>query len=302
MAPIDWSVAVFARNEERSITRCLEALEVACECQEILCTVLVNGSTDRTKELALKCVQNCKIRIEVLEIKYGDKSNAWNAFIYDCKPEADLYFFVDSYIAVQPKSLRRLAAVLEAGNGLNAATGVPTRGRSASMIAGDMLRSGGMHGSLHALPCHFVQRIVKNRYRLPKGLYRGDGLIGSMAMHDLDPLGHPWRPDLVAVVSEATWDQRVLSVLRPSDLARHWRRNVQQARGRLEIAAIKSIIYRNGYGALPDSADDMIKKWLSQIPEIERRKYHRDPFTRLALRRIQRGERPDAGAIVKCCG
>jgi hypothetical protein len=237
------------------------------------------------------------MRVNVVEIAFGDKANAWNQFTYSWRPDAYIYFFVDAYIAAHPKALASMAAVLQKKQNLNAATGVPTQGRSANMIADLMSKTGGLHGSLHALPCHFVQRIVKNQYRLPKGLYRGDGLIGSMAMHDLDPLGYPWRPDLVAVVGEATWDQRGLSVLRPSDLVRHWRRMIQQARGRLENAAIKSIIYRGGYGALPEFADDMIKEWLSQIPAVERRKYRRDPFTRLALDRIERGRRPDAGAL-----
>lgn len=298
MAPIDWSVAVFARNEEQSISKCLKELDKACVPARSICTVIVNGSTDRTRDLSVYYSHNSRMVVKVFEIRYGDKSNAWNEFVYRVRPEAQVYLFVDAYVWVNSESLSRLAAAFELSRPLNAATGVPTRGRSAVKIADAMLRFGGLHGSLHALPRHFVSRIVDKGYRLPIGLYRGDGLIGSMAMHDLDAVGQPWRPDLVAVVPEATWEQRPLSNFRPPDLRRQYNRMVQQARGRLENAAIKSIIYRSGYSALPEFADDMIKQWLAQIPDAERRRYFRDPLARLALSRMRREPRPRPGELV----
>jgi hypothetical protein len=255
-------------------------------------TVVVNGSTDATARLVAEFASRSRVPLAVFTIQYGDKSNAWNHFIHALGPEANTYFFVDGYAVVSASAFLLLATALQDNPLANAAAAVPTSGRSAKVLARRLVASHGLHGSLHALSRSFVSRLRARGFRLPIGLYRGDGLIGSMAMHDLDPRGQPWRAERVAVVPEATWTQRSLSIASPRDIARHFARKVRQARGRLENAAIKTIIYRSGYDGLPAFADDMIRDWLAELAAAHRRKSFRDPFTRIALARLSRAVHP----------
>jgi hypothetical protein len=296
---VKWSVTVFAKDEIGSIELCLSAIDAACGDTDSHVTVVINGSRDDTYKSVLRYRQLCSSRpLSIFMIPFGDKANAWNKFIYDLRPRAHTYFFVDAYAVVEEHAFQLLASALSNNILANAATGVPSAGRCAAAVAARMHAMGGLHGALHALPLQFVDRICENRFRLPIGLYRGDGLIGSMAMHDLDPLVHPWWPRRVIVVDAATWTQRILSPFRPRDVRRQCSRMVRQARGRLENQAIKKIIYRCGYGGLPAFADDMIAEWLSGISSAERRMLKTQPLTWAAMMRIPGRTRPTATELM----
>jgi hypothetical protein len=103
----------------------------------------------------------------------------------------------------------------------------------------------------------FVEKLVAARLRLPFAFYWVDGLLGSMAAHDLDALGKSWENRRVIVVSNALFEITPLSIFRLTDVQRQYRREVRQALGRVQNEAIKSIVYTKGYGALPDNAN----KW-----------------------------------------
>jgi len=199
---------------------------------------------------------------------------------------------VDGYATLAPGSIAALVAALARTPRANAATGLPSAGRSATRQREGLLRNGGLHGSLHALPGHFVARIRAAGLRLPVGLYRGDGLIGSFAMHDLDP-ANAWDTSRVVPVADATWG---LPRFNLAQVPKHVRRRVNQARGRLESAAIKEIIYghtpRNGYAALPTHADAMLLQYLDTHP-LARPHWH-DLAGRLAVRQLSRPREPSA--------
>ena len=155
-----------------------------------------------------------------------------------------------------------------------------------------MLANPALHGSLHALRGDFVERIAARGLELPAGLYRGDGLLGSMVMHDLDAAANPWNPTRIAVAAGASWQVRPLSPLRPADLRRYWNRRIQQARGRLEDAALREAIYRDGFANLPRYADAMLLEWLASNPPPA------DRFSRLALQRLRQPRTPGCAELV----
>ncbi|MCB1972160.1 MAG: glycosyltransferase family 2 protein [Geminicoccaceae bacterium] len=288
-----WSVSVFAKNEEDSVSSCLAAVDAALAGSPSVVTVIVNGSTDRTFERVCRYRDGRRPDMRAFRSSLASKANAWNSFVHDLKPEADLYFFVDAYARVEPDAFRRLAAALERHPQAHAATSVPTTGRSASLVAGNSIEHGGLHGTLHVLRREFVDGIVHRGIRQPFGLYRGDGLIGAMAMHDFDARRNRWDKQRVAVVTEPTWHHRPLSPFRRKDLERHFNRLVMQARGRLENAAIRDIIYKDGFEALPQHADAMIGDWLSRQSAATLLRLWLEPFTALAMRKLRPGHVPD---------
>ncbi len=295
--PPDASVTVFAQNEAARIGACLASLATACEGANVTLTVIVNGSSDGTADAALRAAQVARMPARIYSIAFGDKSNAINQAIHHLLRPAQMHVFVDGYAAVTPSTLRALSDALAHNPRAMAASGVAGNGRTMAQATEETLQKGGrLHGQLHAFRPDFLARMVAGGLRLPTGLYRGDGLLGSMACHNLDALGEPWDDHRIAGAAGAVFMIPPLSPWRPSDILRQLRRMVRQARGRLENAAIKSIIYKSGYAGLPAHADDMIAAWLAGggVPQSS---LADRPFMALALRQHARALRPERAAL-----
>jgi len=298
MAPerYEWQIAVFCHNERGRIAACLRSISAAIGSRRALITLIVNGSTDGSEAAALAVREDLGAPAQIFRIDHADKSNAINRFLYDrtFRAEAGLYFFVDGSVTIGTQALAATAARLAACPFALAATGVASNGRTATPRQQAAIEAGGvLRGQFYALRPEFIARMVDGGLRLPIGLYRGDGLLNSMAAHDLDALGQPWTASRLIGVAEATFEIDALSMFRPRDLRRQFNRKIRQMRGRLENAAVKQVIYAGGYAALPMFADDLIREFLAANPVPPVSLADR-PFMALALRHHRAASRPDA--------
>ncbi len=295
--PWDWNVAVFCRDERWSIARCIESIAAASRDRRTLITLIVNGSSDDSASLALEAAKRRAIPIAVYTIAHGDKANAINRFFYALREPARYYFFIDAYVKIGDAALAILESCLVARPDAVAATGVAANGRTMVRDTELTLTEGSrLHGQLHALRPDFIDRLVARRLRLPIGLYYGDGLVGSMALHDLDPLHNGWEQWRIAGSPMATYEIPMLSLFRVRDLRRQFQRKVRQMRGRLQNLAIRDIVYEHGYEGLPEYADDMVTTYLAKhgrpvVPVADRL------FQALALRQISAGYHPDPALL-----
>jgi hypothetical protein len=293
----DWNVAVFCRNERWSIVRCIESIADASRDRRALITLIVNGSSDDSAALALDAAERRAIPIAVWTIAHGDKANAINRFFHELREPARYYFFIDAYAKIGAGSMAVMESLLAVNPDAMAATGVASNGRTMVQDTERTLTEGSrLHGQLHALRADFLDRLVMRKLRLPIGLYYGDGLVGSMALHNLDPLHNGWEQHRIAHSPEATYEIPMLSLLRPRDLKRQFQRKVRQMRGRLENLAIRSVVYEHGYEGLPEYADDMVTTYLARhgrpVVALPDR-----PFQALALRQIRAARRPDPALL-----
>lgn len=279
-------VAVFARNEAERIGPCLRALAGCDAAARLHVTVLLNGTTDASVRIAERVMGETALAGAIYEVDYGDKSHAVNLFLHRLRLTAAHYVMVDGYAEVARTALDRLIDALARRPAALAAAAVPGSGRSAERLRRQMLEQVGLHGSLFALRGAFVERLVAAGLRLPRNLYRGDGLLGSLVMHDLDALGGGWRPERIAVEPAATWTVRPATPWRIRDLRRVARRLQQQGRGRLQTAALREMIYAGGFSSLPEDADRMVLDWIAADPRGRTPALSRDPFARLALARM----------------
>ena len=104
--------------------------------------------------------------------------------------------------------------------------------------------------------------------------------------HNLDALGQEWDNSRIVGVGGATYEIARLSAFRPRDLRRQFRRKVRQMRGKLQNQAMKEIIYRHGFAALPVNADELVRSYISEhgppaVSLMDR------PFLALALGQIR---------------
>ncbi len=259
---LDWNVAVFCMNEEARLEGCLTSVTAALSGRQSLISVILNGSRDRSRDIACGFVR-AGHPVEVFEINAADKSNAINQFFHRLRSPARCYGGVDGYAHVGLQSFQAMQDRLSQNTHAVAVTGVCTNGRTMRLATEATLTVGGrLHGQLHAFRRSFLDRMVARGIKLPLGTYWGDGLLGSMAAHDLDPLSQPWDNARISGVAEATYEIPQASLLSPDDIRRHFRRRVRQMRGRIQNAAIKDVISKAGYEGLPDDADDMVASYV----------------------------------------
>ena len=294
----EWHISVVCQNEAARIAGCLASIREAVGSRRALVTLNLNGTTDKSGEIARRMALDCGLPLRIYRTPAADKANALNRFIYSLRVPARMYVFIDGYVRIGPAALEGLEDCLATHPFAMAATGVGINGRTMHLATKKTLEQGGvLHGQLHALRPEFLDRMVERKIRLPIGTYWGDGLMGSMAAHDLDAPEQPWDNGRIVGVREATYEIAVLSLFRPRDLQRHFRRKVRQMRGRLQQQALKAIIYRDGFAGLPADADDLVRDYLSA---------HRVPatsipdrlFMALALRQIRSARKPDPADYV----
>ena len=291
----EWQIAVFCQNERRSIAACLRSISAAVGSRRALITVIVNGSSDGSEKVAHEAIASIATPVQIFRIVYGDKAHAINSFFYDrsIRVDAELYFCVDAYVRLYPDALEEMAKSLAQHQVAVAATGIATTGRSEPKAHRATLKTGGaLHGQFYALRSTFVNRIASCGIRLPIGVYWGDGLLGSMAAHDLDPLHRPWVNERVITVGTARFETNPLSPFRLRDIRRQFRRKIRQMRGKVQNAAIKTVIYRGGYSALPVFADDLIRDFLASNPAPAVSWPNRF-FMEIALRQYRPAQRPN---------
>lgn len=294
----EWNVAVFCRNEQASISECIQSIVRASRTRRAIITLIVNGSTDNSAAVALEAARESGATIAIYTIAHGDKANAMNCFFYELREPAAFYFFVDAYAKISARALEAMETCLTTRPDLVATTGVASNGRTMRSRTEPTLTQGGqLHGQLHALRKDFIDRLVARNLRIPIGLYYGDGLVGAMAMHDLDSRHILWEPKRIGGSPDATYEIPVLSPLRLQDLKRQFHRKTRQMRGRLENLAIRGIVYDHGFEGLPEYADDMIKTHLAQHAPPHVSLFDRT-FQALALRQIRASRLPDPARLV----
>ena len=293
----DISVAVFCHNEAARIGACLTSIAAAGRGFRLGVTIIANGTTDRSIEHAKAAIEAANLNARIYAIPHGDKSNAINHSFYELRQKAKLHVFVDAYAIIAANAFSGFAAVLSSHQEAVAATGIAGNGRTMAAATEETLREGGLlHGQLHAFRPAFLDRMTAAGLFLPIGLYRGDGLLGSMACHDLEALTNPWENSRIKGTVEAVYQIPRLSPLRPADVVRQYRRKLRQMRGLMENAAMRSIIYTQGFTGLPYYADEMIGDWLAQGGVVETGRADRF-FMRLAVKKIAEARRPDPATL-----
>jgi len=293
----DISVTVFCHNEAARIGACLASIAAAGRTMRLGTTIIANGTTDASIQRATVALQAANLPGRIYFIPHADKSNAINQSFYALRQPARLHVYIDAYAVMAPDSFNGFTTVLARHQEAVAATGVAGNGRTMKAATEETLLYGGrLHGQLHAFRPSFLDRLTEAGLRLPVGLYRGDGLLGSMACHDLDALRNPWENHRVKGTAEAVYLIPELSPFHPRDIVRQFRRKIRQMRGRMENAAMTALIYSQGFAALPASADDLLADWLATGGTVPVSRADR-LFMHLALRDIGRSHAPAPGML-----
>lgn len=186
-------LGILAYNEEASIGRTLDGLSSQDlwnnpqhECGLL---IIVNGTTDRTVEIAETHLKEFPVPGEVKDIPEPGKENAWNKLIHEyCPDDTEILILADADIVLdQPHALRTLVEALEnhpeavasVDEPIKSDTGLQPGGAKArlSQSASALATAGPpkLCGQLYAARMSALQKIF-----LPEPMLVEDGFIKAM--------------------------------------------------------------------------------------------------------------------------
>lgn len=273
-------VGILAHNEERRIGACLASLPLGDP--EFEFHVIVNGSRDRTAEIARK---EGGARVLVHDWPEGGKARSWNRFVFDSGiGPAQAWIFVDGDAEVTDGSLPALVRRLTDTPLANAAAGMPRNGRLMEAYRSEMIQSHGMFGDLYALRGEFVERMRLRRIRLPDDLIGEDSLVGALAKTDAADVSN-WQDARIVPCADAGFLCEPVRLISVPGLALQYRRMINYSVRNFQNKIITSIMGSTGPAGLPKKLCNTYPQWIDGF--VPRRDVKWWWFDRLALQRMR---------------
>jgi glycosyltransferase involved in cell wall biosynthesis len=275
-----YRVAVFARNEEKHIVSALLALLRACPSErDLQIYVLVNGCTDRTLQVVQDFART-HTEVSVVELPFGDKSHAWNAYVYEIADDSPCHFFTDSDVECSPGALERMQSALLANVGAMAIGGVPMSGRHRDQYLRYMKEWHWLFGNLYAIRNTQLVKLRNAGARLPIGLCGSDHFVSKLAAAgSLAPTVLAWEQNTYR--ADAGYVFRSLNPFRWRDVKIYAKRRTTYALRQLQIPELDTL----DLAALPATMDDVNRRVLKRL-EATRLKFT-DVFHRAVRRKLR---------------
>src|SRR5690606_36562524 len=151
----DWAVAVFAHNEADNIERCLNSIRGHAS-RRIHAYVLANGCSDETESVVRSYAER-NDWVSLVSIARGDKCNAWNVFVHEVAPAAQIHFFMDGDVWAEAGAFDALGDALSSDTRAMAAAAAPSTGRAKAFMEELVCTHRLLLGNLYALRGTFVQ-------------------------------------------------------------------------------------------------------------------------------------------------
>ena len=252
-------VTILAHNEERRIGTCLTSL--LAEPGDFPIHVVVNGSTDRTAEIAASYGSRVMVRV----YEQGGKSRSWNRFVLDDMSDfADVHVFVDGDAEVVTGSIAALAEAFTNKPEANAVAGQPRNGRNVARYQAEQMHTHGLFGDLYALRGTFLAQMKRANIRLPDDLIGDDGLIGALAKTNLANEDH-WSNDRLIVCPHAGFLCEPVNLFHPRTWEMHYKRMVNYSVRHFQNQIVSAIMRGPGPEALPKRLSEQYHEWLPRF-------------------------------------
>lgn len=283
-ALLAWSICIFACNEERLLPRCLAALDRAKGVGNYVVHVMENGSRDDTAQIAREAAAKDR-RIQVHELKIGDKSNAWNEYVHGVAPDAGMHIFIDGDVRPAEGAFEALAAALENSPEAYAAAALPASGRSRKAWSDFLNREHYLSGNLYALRGSTVERLREQGIRLPIGSVGEDGLLSYLFVTDLVGGRDDTHRERIVVANGAFFEFDSLKA-NARDFAIYMKRLKRYSLRHFQKQVLYARLKDQGIAALPQRIDEIYTaQTLAQLsPRLDPVNYFVDRATLKRLR------------------
>lgn len=249
------SVAVLAHNEADRIQGSLEALCAAGLGPDDQVHVMINGSTDATAEI-VQAMAKADRRIAPHVLDFGDKSNAWNTYVYRHAPKDHHHIFLDGDVRPAAGAVTELLDTLDRHPEALASSALPAGGRRSQAWAQKILENHGLPGNLYALRDATLERIKAERIFLPVGFVGDDTILRWLLLRDLNPTGATAKTR-IRPAAKAYFEYESFPVMSGSGLTALYKRQKRYSRRDLEVALLTDRLQAQGIGGLPRYASEL---------------------------------------------
>lgn len=191
------NVAIFAHNEEDNIERCiLSVIDATTNPERLRITVLINGTKDATMSIVLRCRERFP-QVFVKDIALGDKSNAWNEYVYDDIDIDGNHYFMDGDNWLPSYCLDKLEGEFDTSK----YWGIAPIPLGVSEDLRDFLISNKfISGNLYGVSGEFLQATLESRFKLPVGFIGDDSLVMYMLQEGFGGLGGSTKTKRIKVI------------------------------------------------------------------------------------------------------
>ncbi len=258
-------ICVFAYNLENEIESNLSSLISSCKSYPAEIFVMVNGCKDRTFDKVVTFAKSHSSVIPV-NIELGDKSNAWNTFVYDYHRQGAIAVFVDGDLTFSEGAVANIVDYFRDNRQYNSISGFPCEaGRSSKAWRTALLEEHQFTGNLYLLSSSFLDSIKEHEVRLPIGLIGDDSMLGYLSATSLCS-GSDIPKERIGVCETAIFNYEPLNPLSLKDLRLYLRRRVRYSKRYFQQNEIVPRLKRSGVKAMPKQAytiEKMKIRWLS---------------------------------------
>lgn len=247
---INVQICLFAYNLEESIASCIESVMENCGSYQYELFVMINGCTDQTYDI-VSGIADTNPNLHPVLIEIGDKSNAWNTFIYQYYDGRSVAVFADGDLTFGHNAFKHIVDCHISQPHYNAITGFPCdRGRSSKQMQNRMQQNHDLAGGLYLLSPLFIRTLTNNHVKLPVGLIGDDSMLGFLSATNICS-GTDLPKQRIGVCVKAVFIYSHLSPLRWQDYKLYFRRRVRYSLRYFQQLSIVSALKQQGISAMP---------------------------------------------------
>lgn len=259
-------VCVFAYNLESDIETNLKSLIESCDDYQVDIYVMINGCKDNTFS-RVKHITKQYPFIFPVKIPLGDKSNAWNTFVYEYYKQGAIAVFADGDLTFANRAVANIVDYYRQHNQYNSVSSFPCEfGRSSKAWRKALLNEHQFTGNLYLLSPKFLAEIKEKQVRLPVGLIGDDSMLGYLSATSLCS-GSDIPKERIGVCESAVFNYEPLNPWSIKDLRLYLRRRVRYSKRHFQQNDIVPKLKSCGINAMPDNAwhvEHCKIRWFSQ--------------------------------------
>jgi len=252
-------ICVMAYNLEKEIYASLTSIVKASKSVEFDIYVMINGCKDKTLQECQKFA-NIDDRVKPIHIQLGDKSNAWNEFVYNYYDGSSIPVFLDGDLTFGDKAIDNIVNYYLNQPQLKAVSSFPwLGGRSSKIWRESLLENHEFTGNLYLLSPTFLNKIKSLKVKLPVGLIGDDSMLGYLSATDVcTNIDSP--KTRIGVCQDAIFYYPKLNYLKLDDIRLYLRRRVRYSFRKYQQNEIVKNLKKHGPSVMPEKAIDAFVK------------------------------------------
>ncbi|MGF1692172.1 glycosyltransferase family 2 protein [Photobacterium kagoshimensis] len=257
-------ICVFAYNLEHQLEKSIHSIITSLGSYEADIYIMANGCKDNTVEVAKKIANN-NHNIHIVELLFGDKSNAWNVFTYEYYDKGAIPIFADGDLEFEKDAISNLINFHLNNPIYNSISSFPSdNGRSAKSWRKELVEKHQFTGALYLLSKDFIAKIIKCDLKLPIHLIGDDSMLGYLSATNLEQNSdHP--EERIGVCQDAIFKYDPLNVFSFADIKLYLRRRTRYSIRYMQQTCIVPRLKKHGLQVMPKDASSLPRQHLPAI-------------------------------------